>query len=266
MEPLSLSSLLQFLNQGWVSIPIGALVGLASGYYFYRKAIRKPRPVMRMRRVEVFNPDPEHAQNEDIQILYKGNQVRYLFQYTVWFWNAGNEVLHGTAIAQADPLRLSFPEGSRILRHSISATTNPANDVRLSMSEGTSKSIDFSFGYLNPSDGVSIAIWSDSPNPPEVTGSLIGLPKGIEIPECVVDLGLWSFLRIRKLRAVAIMTIVLLVGNLIALIMGLLSPTPEAPEAEYFLKYYLFPWCLVIIITLAATRIKDIGPPPMTLQ
>mgnify|MGYP001766436755 CR=1 FL=1 len=70
---------------------IGIVIGIFGSYYFYRKSLREKAPCWVIRSNNLVNGFSSKVQN--LQVLFKGNQVENLTISKVVFWNNGKETI-----------------------------------------------------------------------------------------------------------------------------------------------------------------------------
>ncbi len=109
-------------------------------------------------------------------MTFQGEEVERLARTTVVVWNAGTEVLRGEDIVPDDPLRARFDQGSKILVHAISDTTNEANQVAVKAREEKPNELELTYDYLNPRDGLVLHVIHDGQ---QLRPTLVGTVKGL---------------------------------------------------------------------------------------
>jgi hypothetical protein len=158
-----LESLRTFLDQGWVGTVIATvgtlvgLVGIIAAWWTYRASQIGARPVYKVRSLRLIGvPNSKLAQ--DVQVKFRGTPVDRLTKTQIVFWNSGNLILRGSDIVQSEPLRFDFPNGSTVVDVGISRYSRAANNCTAGIDPLRPNSVLFLFDYLDPNDGVVIAI------------------------------------------------------------------------------------------------------------
>ena len=67
----SLKPMLDFVNQGWVGVAIGALLSV----YFYFKGVREARPCYAVRSAEVVNVHANDEVRANLSVTFTGEPV-----------------------------------------------------------------------------------------------------------------------------------------------------------------------------------------------
>jgi hypothetical protein len=171
-----MDNFLDFLSKGWVGSFLG-LIGLISGYIFYRRSLREPRLVYQSNAVKLIGKD--ESLPEEIDILYKGKSVSRLTRTYIIFWNSGKATIDGRNIVDEDPLRLELKDGEFLTKRIISSTRD-VNNFKIYTKEDEPNKLFFTFDFLDSDDGVVIELLhSASESYPVIKGTIRGIPKGI---------------------------------------------------------------------------------------
>jgi hypothetical protein len=116
--------LVSFGNSPWVGRAglIGTVIAIILAVYFYQKSRRFKRPAYA---VTTKNLILDYSSKlRDLQILFKGKDVRNLSVSKIAIWNDGTETIRNSDIADADPLQIS--SDAEFLDSTIVFTTSPA--------------------------------------------------------------------------------------------------------------------------------------------
>ena len=200
MEGLSMEDVFEFLNQDWINSLIGVigvgigLTGLGVALYFFFASKRDPKPVYQYWSRRILGKDEDNLP-KDVSVKFKGIEVIRLNRTTIIFWNDGTKVLNGSDIVKADPLIISYPEGSKILSCQILRQTKEANGFSLKLMPDKPNVLLIDFEYLDPKGGVTCEIVHDTQeHDPEVLGSIKGIPSGFKALGEVRSHIAWSLL------------------------------------------------------------------------
>ena len=94
-------------------------------------------------------------------------------------WNRGTDTLHGQDIIKSDPIRLSVPEGTRILDVEIAKRTRETNKCMIQQCPHNGHDVLVRYDYLDPGDGLALNLLHDGETPlPEILGTATGLGDG----------------------------------------------------------------------------------------
>jgi hypothetical protein len=141
---------------------------------------------------------------DGLQVTLDGRDVPYLAGTSLFFWNAGNQTLDGSALVPADALRIECPQDVQILRTHLT-TTRPVNGIALEPIDTADPvtKVTVGFEFLDPGDGFRVdvmhtGIWRDV----VLRGTLKGHPGGIKEVRPVRELTGSSKFRSRVGRAI----------------------------------------------------------------
>lgn len=152
------------------------LIGILVRTYFYYKS-KKSKTLKYV--LKSYNLIKDHTSKfSELNILYKGEEVKNFTVTKMIFWNSGKETIDGKDITNADPLTLAAQEGCRILELTILKANNPASVIKVS-ENADSKTFTVSFDYLDHLDGAVLNIIHDGTNSNDIrfTGRIKGLKK-----------------------------------------------------------------------------------------
>ncbi|WP_213150463.1 hypothetical protein [Stutzerimonas balearica] len=169
-----------FLNQGWVGSLIG-VAGILAGLFFSYKFSRKsPRPAYQRSYLTLLGKEEDNLPDE-VEVFYQGSKVERLTKSKIVFWNDGNEVLERSKFVSSDPVTVAFPQGTNILSYHVVKPTREVINFSVNKVLSENNSLRIEFDYLDPKDGAVIEILHDgAAKYPMITGSFMGVPKGIE--------------------------------------------------------------------------------------
>lgn len=151
---------MEVVNSGWFGAILG-LLGIAFGLWTYIAAKRDPAPTYIARHRSVFEVGDSGLLQQFVELRYRGVEVERLTVSTVTLWNRGKGVLMGSALVDADPLRLSVPEDCRIMEAQVTRETTPASQCRIGLR--SDRDLHLSFDYLNPGDGFCVRVVHTAP-------------------------------------------------------------------------------------------------------
>jgi hypothetical protein len=204
-------SVTDLLGTAWIGGALGvigvvlAVVGLGTGYYFYKRSIRQPILKHYTWALDVVGGF-SHPVLEGMEVIFKGASVHRLTASTITLWNAGNATLDRDAIAQRDPIRIQLRGEGRILEATVTKSTGAANNVSLDLDDEGGVVL-IGFDFLDPQDGAVVRVLHTSPERyPEVRGVL----KGAQLAEAIRLRSITPFIAYRTLRLMLLMTAILM--------------------------------------------------------
>lgn len=89
-------------------------------------------------------------------LSYDGNQVDNVCVSRFAIWNSGNKVLQSVDMVESREIRISLPEGKKVLEANIITATDETNQFSVNVPD--EKSIVISFDYIDPRDGVVVQV------------------------------------------------------------------------------------------------------------
>jgi len=119
--------------------------------------------------------------------------VERVTQSLVWLWREGRGTIKGSDIVAADPITVRVPPGDRILDAAILAQSKSTNAVSIRFDVTDPEAgAELAFEYLDPRQGAVIEVLhtAQSPESVELTGTVMGVPKGIVRVRQGVDVAL----------------------------------------------------------------------------
>jgi hypothetical protein len=166
--------IIEILNLGWVGSALG-IAGILIGVWLYFAGKKVAKPRVDIQTTMLVGSDASLLPDE-VGITYQGESVPRLSRSIIRFWNSGTDVLDGSAIAAADPIRIVIPDGAAFLSVRLLKVLRLSNQVTLSMEESA---IIITFDYLNPNDGFVVEALHTSENAPLCVGELKGFKSGV---------------------------------------------------------------------------------------
>jgi len=158
---------------------LGILIGIV-GLVWARRFRVNPRMVYQKHDFFVIG-QPAASPLGDIKILFNGTVVPRLVVTQLGVWNAGNTTVRRGDIVASDPLAVSVKDGVSILGSTRLSLTREVNDFQMRLSEDDRSHALLEFDYLDAGDGaVFQIIHTGGINNVKVTGSLRGIPRGLE--------------------------------------------------------------------------------------
>jgi hypothetical protein len=157
----------------------GILIGALTSYYFYMKSRERIEPRYLLQHEPLLGSS-SGAMNE-VTLLFKGQKITNLNRCLLLIWNRGSRTLSRSAVVDSDKVRVSLPEGSKVLGVGIAQSTRPAIGLTASVDEpATIVTVDFDF--LDKGDGGVIEIlYQGNPSlKPKLVGSIRGVPQGLK--------------------------------------------------------------------------------------
>lgn len=163
-----------------ISFLVG-VAGLFLAYIFYRFGRKEKQLVYAYKNISIVG-QPQIPHEDEITILFKGNEVKKITSTIISIWNAGKDPIKKTDIPGKNPLLISFNSNSnlQILRASIKAITRNAIEFDIRITDNK-KEVIFSFDFLDYKDGATVEILhtGDEGMKPYFKGTILGMPKGI---------------------------------------------------------------------------------------
>lgn len=166
----------EILNQNWIGSLVG-VVGIIIGAILAYSFRSRSRLAAQTNTLDLVGPNA--VLSNEIEFLFRGNNVPKVTLTRVAIWNIGNTTIKGDQIVDSDPLRIIVSEGSSILDTAVLNRTRPANDVSCALRPDSENEIECRFDYLDPGDGALIQLIHTGTDKVQVSGSLRGLPKGV---------------------------------------------------------------------------------------
>jgi len=161
--------------------PLGAilgLIGIVIGGVLAWWFARGPRLVVQTSGSTLVSTPSDQR----IRVLYNDEPVPRVTQSLVWLWREGRGTIKGSDVVTADPITINVPTGDRILDAALLAQSKPTNAVSIELvPDDPEAGARLAFEYLDPRQGAVIEVLhtAESPELIELTGTVMGMPKGI---------------------------------------------------------------------------------------
>lgn len=94
---------------------------------------------------------------EDLEIIYRGEQIENLLATRILFWNRGGKTIRKSDIAERDLIKIRFEEGSKVLDASKLFETSDINDISVRVLEND-RTVELTFDFIAKNDGGVIEI------------------------------------------------------------------------------------------------------------
>lgn len=133
---------------------IAGVLGLLSGYYFYRASLAVKEPLW-VNETIVFLRGGLAVPG--LELHYKGQAVDNIAVTYFLFWNNGNDVLEGSDFIDSNPLRIVFGESGKIMDVSLLVDTFEGrhDGIQLNIQDNY---VQVNFAYLNRGDGFGFRV------------------------------------------------------------------------------------------------------------
>ena len=172
-----MQELIRFLNQGWIGTLVGT-TGVAVALFLYWRSRISGIIAWQSRDVSMIGSSDAVFPSE-VEVQYRETPVSRIISSTVWIWNAGKKTVRGVDIVAHDPLRLSFD--GEILDIRIKKVSREVLRITAAISEEVKSAVCFGFEFLDPGDGGVLEVLHTGSNKvPKCTGTIMGLPNGIQ--------------------------------------------------------------------------------------
>jgi|GEM_PF-6349319 len=140
----------------WIPVlgVVGSVATVLFGFlslYFYLKS-RRNKQIL-------FTYDTDQIQTRkhpDVTIWYREKQIRNMRRARVLLWNGGSEEVRWSDIPAEGRPAIEFGESVEIL--SVFELAKSCEEIKCKIGLDSTHRIGFSFGYLNPGDGVAVEV------------------------------------------------------------------------------------------------------------
>ena len=167
----------EFFSQGWVGTTVG-IVGITLAVFFYWRSQIASVITIQSHDMSMIGDDPA-VFTDGVEVRYRDTPVPRITSSTVWMWNAGRKTVERSKIVPRDPLQLRFD--GKILNVRIRKVTRDVLCFTAHASAKANGMVRLGFDFLDPGDGcVFKVLHTGSAKAPECTGTIIGLPKGLQ--------------------------------------------------------------------------------------
>jgi hypothetical protein len=157
-----------------------AIISIYIGYYFYTHPQKIKNPCYAIRNINLIRGLVKKF-GEDLEILYRKNNIENFTATKVAFWNLGKDTINKDDIAPADPLEIYVKEGFEILDVKILFAKKSVNQFDIKLSEDH-KSVKILFEYLDQDDGGVIQILHTGKSAEDI--GVRGSVKGVKELTC----------------------------------------------------------------------------------
>jgi len=153
---------------------IGVAIGILASYYFYRRSLRVKEPTWAIRTTNIIQG--YSSKFNDLQVIYKGENIENLTVSRIIFWNEGAETIDRQDILTANQVRIVALEGIKLLDVKLLASNNPSSQfsVQHAADKGCAY---FNFDYLDQKQGAVVQVVHNgiSSKDVDVTGDIKGV-------------------------------------------------------------------------------------------
>jgi hypothetical protein len=171
-----LAFLVDFHVPDWI---LPTVIGIVASFWVGRRFRTKSQMAYQSHDATIIR-EPGVASLGEIKILFNEVPVPRVMVTQLAVWNAGDTVVNVTDIVTDSPLKVCFDEGTKILDARLINATQESNKFKITVAEDKSCAF-LEFAYLNAKDGAKFQIIHTGANgKAKVTGSLKGIPKGVE--------------------------------------------------------------------------------------
>jgi hypothetical protein len=139
---------------GIAGLALGIL-GLASGYIFYRRSLKIKQPLYLMRTENLIQDNI--ATISGLKITYNDHVVSNLSTSTIAFWNNGSETISDLDRVISNPLRISASRNARVLNAKIIFSHIQSNRLSVEIDD-TGSNVYLLFDYLDKGHGGIIQV------------------------------------------------------------------------------------------------------------
>lgn len=198
--------------------------------------------------------------DDDIQIMYRKENMPRVSSSTLIFWNKGRETINEGDIINEYPLEVVFPQGVQVLRSTVRKTTRPPIDFRVvdrtRDAQVPENIVRLNFTFLDQKDGARIEILHTGDNSTQlkIQGAIRGARKGM------ADLGSIVKRRWGRFGRYMIFVAFLAFWGAILASMGIITPTIVGEVKPLFLLYI---GLVIIAGTFTGAIIGYIIPPDL---
>lgn len=188
-----MEGVLQFLNQGWLSLVFTAVMT----YVGYWLGSRRARPRALIEASHELTWSGSSTIPEGFEVRFSGQPVPRIARGVCRFWNGGSGTLLGDEVAHNDRLRLTIPDGE-FLAFGLITQSSAANSCAVERDPADPRSLYLSFEFLDANQGLMVFFLHTSTGAvPRLAGTVrghrISVVERRRGPQSVVE-------RVRKLR------------------------------------------------------------------
>lgn len=150
-----------------------AIVSIFMSIFFYYKGKRTKKPTYLYKSFALI--ENSISALEGLEIKYNKEQIDTLTLTKFAIWNAGNDIIEGSDIAQADKLRITLPNDKRIINIKPIFNRKVANSITIDIQNNEGY---INFDFLDFGDGAIFEIYHTSNHKDKV--HLKGIIKGVQ--------------------------------------------------------------------------------------
>jgi hypothetical protein len=158
---------------GLVGLTVG-LLGLITGYIFYRKGKRERAPRYALRSKTIVT-DIDNIPGLTVHYTGHGKPIANFTITHIVFWNAGNDTIKKQDVVKSDPVAVTAREGFTILAADVVQFNNPANNFAITSNREKTRAT-LTFDYVDLNEGVLLQVFHSGSKGDEVrlTGKIMG--------------------------------------------------------------------------------------------
>ena len=169
-----MQELIRLLASPWVA----TIAGWALAVFLYRRSRISGIIAIQSHEVSMIGGG-DAVFPAEISVQYRGTPVPRLTSSTVCIWNAGRKTVKGADIVPHDPLQLRF--GGDVLDVKVKKVSRGVVRITVGTSPETGETVRYGFEFLDPGDGgVLEVLHTGSAKAPECSGTIMGIPKGLQ--------------------------------------------------------------------------------------
>ncbi len=226
---VSMVSLEEFLVQNWFGVVGIAVAIVVPIVVYYKTSHAGPRLVYQLGSTRLISKD-KRALPEQVEIRYQGRIVPRLTKTYLALWNAGRVTVKGDDIVEDDQLRLVFGNDAEVLGTSLLGVSREQNGFRAGV-DSAMNTVILEFDYLDAGDGALVELLhTDEKRYPEVKGTVIGIPRGLQNWGKVRPAELRQGVLVRHGAALGMMAIGSLT-TLLGVFLGFFADPPTNPSS-----------------------------------
>jgi hypothetical protein len=174
-----LGSVVPALDWNIVSVVVGA-IGIAIGYYLYRRSIKAPIPSYAIHPLRVRIVDKTQMTAPGLQVLHNGVPLdaKNVTCATLYFWNSGRAPIHQSDVLI--PYSINIDKSATLLECLTISVTRDVCGFIISP-ETTGNQVSLNFNIIEPQDGIQVQlIYAGEPN---ATITVSGTCEGANEPK-----------------------------------------------------------------------------------
>lgn len=142
--------------------------------YFLGRRTRQLPLVYSVSDFAVLMSPRDRLADDDLDLTLGGRTISTISRTYIAVWNARGDTIRNTDILETDPLRIVVGEGDDILRSRIISTSRVQCGASLQESLLDSRTLEVTFDFLDPKDGMVIEVLHHGEASAELVGTLRG--------------------------------------------------------------------------------------------